>query len=73
MFPNCIENLWEIIIKLKYGACLRQPFKYLKARDDKDNVFKIILNITYKTVFHLLSYFILITDSCYSIIVMATL
>ena len=45
MFPNCIENLWEVIIKLKYGACLRQPFKYLKARDGKDNVFKIILNI----------------------------
>ena len=73
MFPNCIENLWEVIIKLKYGACLRQPFKYLKARDGKDNVFKIILNITYKTVFRLLSYFILLTESCYSVIVMATL
>lgn len=68
-----MENLQEIKMKLKYEACLRQTFKYLKARDGKDDVFKIILNITYKTVFHLLSYFILITDSCYNIIVMPTL
>lgn len=62
MFQNGIENLQEIIMKLKYGACLRQPFKYLKARGGKSSVFKINLTITYKTIFNLLSYFILTTD-----------
>lgn len=52
MFQNGMENVGENIKTLKYGAHLREPFKYFKVRG-KNNVFKINSNTTYKANFSL--------------------